>query len=53
MKSEIYTSPQVEQIEVIVEQGFAGSIGAGGEGGGWKTSSCPDYLEEDYLRNDN
>ena len=47
-----YQKPELDFLEVEVEQGFAGSIGAGGEGGGWVTSSRPDYLEEDYLWND-
>ena len=41
-----YESPQVQLIEVTVEEGYAGSMGSGGENGNWQTSSCyEDFYE--------
>ena len=34
MKKVMYVAPELEVLEVMVEQGFAGSIDAGGFGGG-------------------
>ena len=34
-KKEMYLAPEVEVLEVMVEKGFAGSIGEGGSQGGY------------------
>lgn len=43
-----YEKPDLDFLEVEVEQGFAGSLAAGGENGGWVTCSRPDYSQEEY-----
>lgn len=42
MKKEMYLAPELEVLEVMVEQGFNGSFSSG-DGGGLDVPSSPSY----------